>query len=286
MLRALIQNGVLIGGVAVGITATGKLAPGLEAPSGALGASILGAESVGAAAAAVVGSYLVAAVIGAIVGRLCNTAVGLFAAGASLFGVAWRSGTVADVTVAPGTLAVETLLHAILASGVVLAVFRIAGAFKDVERKEFGEVPHPFFSGDALRSAAAGVLMVPAVWFLAQSTMKGQMIGVAFTGALAAGLAARLLAPHVQPILVFVAPIAFGAAAQVVGAILLRGTLEEAFHLHRVPTLLRAMPLDYACGALMGVAMGLGWAKSFLHHEDADAHGAADGPRRESRAAT
>jgi hypothetical protein len=28
------------------------------------------------------------------------------------------------------------------------------------------------------------------------------------------------------------------------------------------------MPVDYATGSLMGVAVGLGWARSFLHHED------------------
>ncbi len=45
--------------------------------------------------------------------------------------------------------------------------------------------------------------------------------------------------------------------------------VEHTFVDNAVPKFSRPMPIDYAAATLMGVAFGLGWAKSFLHHEDA-----------------
>jgi hypothetical protein len=43
--------------------------------------------------------------------------------------------------------------------------------------------------------------------------------------------------------------------------------LDEAYISGSLTALARPMPLDYLAGSLLGVSFGLGWAKSFLHHE-------------------
>ncbi len=43
----------------------------------------------------------------------------------------------------------------------------------------------------------------------------------------------------------------------------------DAFVAGTLPAMSLPMPIDYAAGSLMGVAMGIGWAKGFLHHDDA-----------------
>ena len=48
----------------------------------------------------------------------------------------------------------------------------------------------------------------------------------------------------------------------------MNNSMTEAFVQHAIPVMSYPLPIDYAAGSLMGVAFGLGWAKSFLHHED------------------
>ena len=52
---------------------------------------------------------------------------------------------------------------------------------------------------------------------------------------------------------------------------MLRGaSLSDAYVNGSVPMLSLPMPLDYAAGTLIGIPLGLGWAKSFLHEEEDD----------------
>ena len=46
------------------------------------------------------------------------------------------------------------------------------------------------------------------------------------------------------------------------------GPLADAVVNGTLPVLSLPMPIDYAAGSLMGVSMGLGWARGFLHHEE------------------
>jgi hypothetical protein len=277
MLKAIGQNAVLLGGLVVGATVSGLTAPLLRTARGALGPEVLAADSIGAATAAVLVSLAVCTGIAVVVGRVCNTAVGMFVLGGGLFGLAWRLDTVVAVVHARpgggalGLVALETLLWAILVLGVTVAVFRVSGPLRDVEPMEDGTVPDPLFSGAALRSAAAGIVALPVVWMLAQSPMKGQVIGAVFCAGMAAGLVGRLVSPHVQPVLLFASPVLFGALGHVVGSFMLEVPLDDAFVSGAIRPVSLPMPVDWAAGSLMGVAVGLGWARSFLHHEeDAD----------------
>jgi len=260
---------VLVGaGLAIGAMLGALAAPTMIGPRGALGPSVLHAASPAGAVVAAVGVLIVALVLGCIVGRLRNTAVGLFVAASAPLGLAWNLADARELALSGSILPIiiEQVVWFFLILGLALLIFRVSGGFRDVLPTPEGERPHPLLSGDALRSGACGLIMVPAVMLLARSMDKGQALGVAFTGAMVAGLAGRLVAPNVQPILVTATPILGGAVAYAIGWFQLGSTdMTDALVSGTIPPALRVMPPDYVAGALAGSAIGFGWAKSFLH---------------------
>jgi len=62
-----------------------------------------------------------------------------------------------------------------------------------------------------------------------------------------------------------------GAVGHVIGAIVIQGSgageMAAAYVASTLPAVSLPLPIDYAVGSLIGVAMGLGWAASFVHHE-------------------
>jgi hypothetical protein len=264
----------------VGVAATGVLgaiaAPAMVRASGAPGPGLLYAESPAWAFAAVLGVFIVMTIIAGLAGKLSNAAVGLFVLGAGVFVLARRGGGVQELVFGgtggggwPGLLMIETLLWAVMILGAAMAVFSpwLAGPFRDVEPDSSGAVPDALLSREALLCAGAGAVMLPVVWIVAQSPMKGQALAAAILGGLGAGLVGRLLSPHVQPVLLFASACAFGALGHALGLMATPGELEMAVVGRATSSLNRVMPIDYAAGALLGVSMGLGWARSFLHHE-------------------
>lgn len=270
MLKAIARNGVLIGSLVVGATVSGLTAPMLMSARGAFGPAVLQTQSVPEAILAVVISLAVSTILAIIVARVCNTAVGMFALGGGLFGLAWRLDTVEEFAHggSASLLAPETALWALLVLAAALIVFKVGGPMGDVHVEEDGKSPHGVFSLDAFKAAAAGILVLPVVWLVAQSPMKGQVIGAVFLGAMAAGAVGRIICPHVQPVLLFASPVLFGAVGQVIGTALLKTPMEEALVAGTIPALLLPMPAHYAAGSLMGVAVGLGLAKSHIHREE------------------
>jgi hypothetical protein len=260
--------------------------PWLMSPRGAPGPLVLQAQSPALATLAVVVCVLLASVVAGGAGRFSSAAAGLFVLGIGLYVLDGRLHTIAEpalgatgVGVGAGEaqnggravligIAMETLLWAGVSLLGVWIVFKIAGPLRDIEPDDAGRRPSPWTSAEAMRSAACGLLVLPAVWVIAQSPMKGQMIAATFLGSMLAGLAGRLLSPHVQPLLLFVSPMIFGAAAQLATAITLKQPLDVAYVTQSLWKFALVMPLDYAAGSLAGVAFGLGWARSFLHHEE------------------
>jgi hypothetical protein len=270
MLNAIARNAVLFGSLAVGATVCGLTAPMLMSARGAYGPTVFQALSPAQAIGAVVICLVVCTALAVLVARVCNTAMGMFMFGGGLFGLAWRLDTMAEFVHggSPALLAIETALWALLLLAATVVIFRLGGPLPDVRVDESGRAAHPVFSLDALKAAGMGVLVLPIVWLVAQSPMKGQVIGAVFVGGMAAGAAGRLISPNVQPILLFFSPVLFGAVGCVIGAALLKAPLEDAFVADTIPALLLPMPADYAAGSLMGVAVGLGLVKSHVHHED------------------
>jgi hypothetical protein len=233
-----------------------------------------------AAAIAIVLCVAVASLIGGVVGRYINAAVGLFAVGIGLFVLDGRLDTArsfafsmagADPRWAVAMLAIETLLWAAMVFGITWIVLAMAGPLKDIEPEQFSPPPNPYWSSHALKCAAAGVVMIGVVWVLARSPMKGQVIGATFLGGTLAGLIGRLISPHVQPKVLFATPVVFGGVGYLIAMFKASGPLDVLYVTDQLPALLLPMPIDYAAGSLMGVAFGLGWARSFLHHEDESA---------------
>ena len=277
MFHALQRNIVLIVGIVLAGFICAQAAPYLTMESGAASPAALQAQSPAGAVIAVLICMALATVIGAVAGRMVNAVVGMFVIGAGMFVLDGRLDTIRAIAFAnTGSssraplvlLAIEAAIWAADVLGVSLAVFKIGGPLRDVQPDADGRTPHPLFSLEAMKSAGAGIIVLFAVVIIGLSPMKGQMIGATFVGGMLAGLVARLVSPHVQPVLVFASTILFGAIGYVVAMAMLKMPLDAAYVADALPALSRAMPLDYVAGALMGVAVGLGWARSFLQHEE------------------
>lgn len=262
---------LLLGMMLTGLICAASL-PFAHSPRGGVGPTIFQAESpimaIIATAVAMAGAFIVSV----FVGKLINSAVGLFVMGWGLAVFAMRTETVQEFALAGDSslvlITLETLLWAGILLGMTLLMFRFAGAFKDIHPREYEQPPNPMRSPEAIKLFLPTVLVLPAVLLIAQSPMKGQVLGAVFIGSMLGSLISRLMSPHVQPHLLFAMPCMFGALGYVIGMFQLDGPIAEAFVTHTIPTLCLPMPVDYAAGSLMGVAVGLGWAKSFLHHEE------------------
>jgi len=256
------------GGVAAAFLCTAAV-PFLVASTGTTGPTALQAQSPMTALIATVFVFGVTAVLAGFVGKYVNAAVGLFVLGAGLWALRLRSATAIDMIFAEGSVtlvAVEIAMWGLLVLGATWIVFRIGGPLSDIDPAEPG-VSVPWWKKHGLHGAACGVLVVPVVWLVARSPLQGQTLMAAVCGGMAVGLVGRLIAPHVQPLLLFASPCFFGAAATLIAGMVVKGSLADAYIASDLPLLILPMPIDYAAGSLMGVSMGLGWAKGFLHHE-------------------
>lgn len=209
--------------------------------------------------------------VAVIVARVVNPAVGTFVLGAGLAVMSMRMGTHLDLLFDGGAtpwVAVETLVW----GGVVLllaaGLYRLAGPLPDQSwaRPEDAFDPRVVFGGPAGRGALAGIVALIAVFLVATNDTKGQALFAATLGGIGAGMLGRVLAPRVQPVLVYAAPCVFLALGQ---AWALRGGSDAAIDswiLGEATPLGLPMPVDVAAGALMGVSLGIGWSRGFVEH--------------------
>lgn len=263
----------------LGAIAAGFAGPRLLDARGAVGPTLLEASSVNGALVTTIVMLVLAAAAGILMGRLVNGAAGLFGSGLVIGCVAWRcadSSAWARVGGSPLGLAVECALAAVLTGILAWIVLRLV-PLRDVEPTESGRRPSAVASPEAAKMLGAALVAIPVAWLLARSVATGQTIFAATAAGVAAGLAGRLASPHVQPVAAFVGVPLTGAVGAVVSALLLLEgrTPLEALRAGELPALVSVMPLDWAAGALLGVPMGLGWARSFLHHEDVPTGSAA-----------
>ncbi len=271
MIRAITRNGILLGGiVACGLICV-LARPFMISPTGAVGPTVLQSESWPSALVAVVLCLLLATAVAVIVGRLLNTVVALFVLGAGLFVLSFRLSSVLALVFGGGSLGLvtlETFLFAALVGAAATAVFFLCGPLPDIEPERGQGLREQTVGPSALVAAAAGLVVIPAVLVIAKSPVVGQTIGAVFVGSVAAGMIGRLMRPNAQPLLLFVSPILFGACGHLVAMTMTKGPLPEAYINGQMMALSYPMPIHYAAGSLMGVAIGLGQAKGFLHHEE------------------
>ncbi len=201
------------------------------------------------------------------VGRLVNAVVGIFVVGAGFTALALRSSAVTGPVFEGASMAaigVETLIWSLPITITLIAVFLFSGPLPDITKRFPGDPWwREYFDLDALRAGLVGALLPLIVWLVVRNMLKGQAFGGACLGGVAAGIAYRLIAPQVTPLFAFAAPIVLMGGYQV--AVAIRGPIDlsSLFAASAITPELRLMPLDTVAGALTGVAIGLGWARSF-----------------------
>ncbi len=243
----------------------------ITSPRGTVGPTVLQADSVVKACIAVLVTFSVATAIACVLGRLTNAAVGLFALGCGLAVLAMRSATAQEIAFSGGSLgllALETGIWAALVLAAAVTVFLVAGPLLEPAPLHERLRPRDWLTGRAMLSLLCGLVVLPVVWLGAQSQMKGQVLATVWVAAVVVGLVGRLVAPRAQPVLVFAAPCLFGVIGHLIGLAMTGGALDDAFVKGCMSPLNLPMPIDYAAGSLLGVSVGVGWARSFLHEEE------------------
>ncbi len=206
--------------------------------------------------------------IAIVVGRVVNAAVAAFVIGGGLAALSMQCGTHLDLLFAGGDqvmVAVETLIWAVVVLLVAAGVMRLTGPLPDQPWNDPATATDPasVFDSDAIRGAAAGALSLVAIWAIAGNDLKGQAIAATTLAGVATGMAGRMLAPRIQPVLLFAAPLVFIAIGQAwIG--ISGGDSIAAWAGGRASGLGIPMPIDAAAGSLMGVAMGLGWSRGYV----------------------
>ena len=205
-----------------------------------------------------------------LVARQLNAAVGLFVLGFGIGVVAIRSGGVADFAWEEGSLwmlATETIIWSAIIAFLALVVMRVSGGLDDVphdwKSPSIGS-PAALFSKPSLLSVVCGVIALPIAWLLLADDLKGQALGAVIVASFIAGMAGRVTAPRIDPILVYGAPVLAGGIAQLVIASGWSEPPSIALVEGALPRLVWVMPVEWAGGAMIGVSLGIGWARGFI----------------------
>jgi hypothetical protein len=268
MLAAIRRNAIMLTGIAAAAWfLIALVSPALRSDRGEVGPLVTLAQAPVTAAFWLAAGLVVLLVIAIGVGRLTTTNRAMFTLGAGLMALAMRFSSSRALAFADGSLlaaAIETLVWAVVVLAMALAVFRLVGPLGDIQTLP-GD--RSLVSKPALMGAGAMVLTLPLVWLLARHDLKGQALGAVVCGSMVAGLAARLVSPRVQPVLFFAAPVTWGAVGHLIAYMLQNGSITEAPATGSLSRLAYPMPIDYAAGALVGVSIGIAWARSFSQAE-------------------
>ena len=264
----------LIGGIAACMLLMMGAAGGLVSLQGLPGPTIGLSISPFSAAIGVMVALVLAFGVSLIVGRVVNAAVAAFVLGTGIAVLSMQSGTHADAVFAGANetmIGIETLIWGGVVLLLAMGLMRWTGPLPDQPWNKASDAfdLRKVFSTDALRSSAAGFVMLLAVWLLLTNDLKGQAIFATTVGGLFTGLLGRIFAPRVQPVLLFASPVIIGGLGQL-QASMAGGDGIAAIVTGTSPHLGMPMPMDFVAGSLMGVAMGLGWSRSFVEEHGND----------------
>lgn len=270
-LRWIVLTASLLGAGTLGGMLFGRM---VHAGDGGPSATALVSTSPGMGLAVLMLVFLLAAVMGVVGAKVCGPRTGLAAAGLTLLGPAWMSGTMTDLlrwAPAPGAfwrLAAEGAICIALATVVVRVIDRSG----ESDRRD-GADP-PLSAQSVLGACVCLAVGAAAAWVLARETTKGQTIAAGFFAGFIGATVARVVA-HRSSVLALAA----GAAALAVIGPVLGATLsgpEALRHLYeqRLIPLARPMPLDWIGGALLGLPLGMTWAASMVEKRMEAAPGA------------
>jgi len=235
-------------------------ASGLFSERGSLGPTILQSESPMVALISVIVTIGVAAIIGGLVARMTTSVSGMFILGFSLFALSMRLHGVTEFIMSGSSvnlLIIESIVVGTIVYIGSIVVFSIGGSLQDVRQSK---TPNSYLK-DLVTTLLISLPVLLIVVLVAKSPMKGQVIGATLLGGITIGVLARQCMPSVQPVILFSMPIVIGGLgyfiATVIGPVSDIGLTQQA-----LSPLLLPMPMEYAGGVVMGVAIGLGWAAS------------------------
>jgi len=242
--------------------------------SGSMGASVVAT-----------GLVLVAATVAAAVSAWFFSAGNAFACSGLIVGWgAWRMGTIDEIVrrTRSGSdlslLALENGLIVLCAAGIAWLISAIA------ERRQ--TQAHRHATGSAIGLLAtdgngqgsfriagmclgAATLAAGLASVLVAATMsKGQTVFASFVGGLAAGVVAHLVSRgqngNVSPALVALSALLPAALGPVIAQAMHGTKLVDATFAGSLMPLARIVSLEWACGLLLGIPVGLGWAGAML----------------------
>ncbi len=265
-IRGLVLTSAIVLAILVGVTASGRLVDARAIPAGCVSLATSRADAITTLACV----WVALTLLGLGVGRLVNAVVGAFVFGAGLTALTLRSASISGAIFDHASLraiGMETLIWAVPLTLTLVVIFRLSGPLPDIAPRFGGEAGRrwwrEYFDLDAIRSGFVGVLLPLMAWVLVRNMLKGQAFGGACAGGVAVGIAYRLVAPQVTPLFAFIAPVVLMGVYQVYGASRLSVDPTLLFAAGSLPPELRLLPLDTVAGAVTGVAIGLGWARSF-----------------------
>ncbi len=239
--------------------------PFVSSTRGVVGPTIADAGRPALAVVAVVIAFAVTVAISALVARLVNSIVGVFALGCGVGYLAMRSGNVADFAFAQSSIragAIELVAWTALVAAGCHFVFKVGGALPDVPATGEDDLDAP--AGKAARGSWLTVIAGIAVAaFAAASITKGQAIGAAVLAGFVTGGLGRMFAPRTTPVYLAAVPVAAMALVYLFYGFTVPADLAESFVGGSLPRILRIMPLDAVAGSLCGTALGFGFMRSF-----------------------
>ncbi len=227
---------------------------------GVLGPTIFQSITPLSSVLAVFFTVLVAAFVGGFVAKISSAITGMFILGFSLFAMAMRLEGMQELVMSEGNFNALILESAFLCVIVLLGtiiVFAIGGPLRCISKTSLEDrIPNQL--GKAILISFA---ILPVIWIIANTAAKGQVIGASAVGGLAIALLSRKFLHSMQPILLFALPIACGGVGYFIG-MLLSDPTPSAFAQQKMSPLLFPMPIEYAGGIILGLAIGLGWTSS------------------------
>jgi hypothetical protein len=258
-----IKTAILIVTLALAVLVGSFGAQWLGSTRGDFGPTILQTVSPLSATISILMVITVATLLGIPLAKVSSAASGMFVVGFALFGLSMRTQGVTDFIFSEGsstTLMIEALVLSLILLLSSVVMFKFGGPLKDVPRNQNKSWDASFSPRSIAMTLLVSLAMLPMIWLVAVSPSKGQVIGAAVVGGIVVACLARKFMPHLQPIMLFSTPTAIAAIGYFVANSM--GISDIAFTQNTISPLIFPMPLEYAGGSLMGIAIGLSWGTS------------------------
>lgn len=227
---------------------------------GSLGPAILQTISPISSVVAIFITVGIASVLGGLVARFTTIPTGMFILGFSLFGMAMKLHGAEEFIMSNGNFNL-LILEAVFLSVIILlgtmVVFSIGGQSRSGSNKPIEERPQVEIG----KSILISLVILPAIWIVANSPVKGQVIGASAVGGVLIGVLARQFQQSAPSLLIFALPIAFGGLGYFIGTAIGEVSV-VAFTQRELSTLLYPMPIEYSAGIIMGIVIGLSFGVS------------------------